>query len=146
MSAVDAVDAFVARLNTVANVGTVYNQMRNAITDSQFKQLFVTNGQVLVWQVTREGTTERDDESQLVQDTHEIVAYGWMGFQDGVSEPIFQQLIESIRDAFRPLESRTFNGAFAWSGPMQCQGPKLVMFTDKLCHYVRLVHPFQELL
>jgi hypothetical protein len=38
-------------------------------------------------------------------DTHDIEISGFMAFQDGVSEPIFQQVIENIRSPFNPLSA-----------------------------------------
>ncbi len=145
MSAATATAAVTARLAAVAGVGpNVYDMVRAAITDAEFKQLFENGSQVLAWQVTRESTTAKDEAMQAMSRTHNIAITGFLSFKDGVSEPVFQALIESICAAFDPYELRHFNGQFDWSGPTQVEAVKLGMLGSVLVHAARLVYPVRE--
>lgn len=161
MSAVDAVTAVWTRLKTVEGVGpNVYNMLREAKTDKEFQQLFVdatTDPEakiVRAWRVTRVGTKAQDKAMQAMSRTHNIEISGFMSYQDGVSEPVFQQAIENISDAFDPLSggsglrrfvSEAFpNGQFDWSGPLQITGPRLGTLGSYLVHAVLLNYPVEE--
>lgn len=161
MSAVDAVDAVWTRLKTVEGVGpNVYNMLRQAVTDMQFKQIFIdaqtdpANPVVRAWRVTRVGTAGRDQNMQAMKRIHKLEISGFMSFQDGVSEPIFQQVVENISEAFDPLNGgsdlRRFvsqqhpNGQFDWSGPFQIEGPRLGTLGNVLVHAVVMTYPVEE--
>lgn len=149
MSAGDAVAAVTARLAAVAGIGPhVYDMIRAATTDAQFQQIFVdgTEQQKIVraWQVTRESTAAKDECLQAMSRTHSVVMTGFMSFQDGVSEPEFQALIEAICAAFDPYPVRHFDGKFDWSGPTQVEQVKLGMLGNVLVHAARLVLPVRE--
>jgi hypothetical protein len=161
MSALDAVSAVWTRLKTVDGVGpNVYNMLRQATTDAAFKQIFVdasTNPAqpiVRAWRVTRVGTAGKDEELQAMSRTHNVEVSGFMSFQDGVSEPIFQQVIENISDAFDPLDGgsnlRRFvsaqypQGQFDWSGPFQIVGPRVGTLSSVVVHSVVMNYPVRE--
>lgn len=162
MSALDAVAAVYNRLKTIDGVGPhVYDMLREANTDAAFKQIFVdattdpTKPVVRAWRVTRVGTAGKDSPFMNAEaDTHNIEISGFMSYQDGVSEPLFQQVIENIRLAFNPLgngsNSRRFvdsdhpEGQFDWSGPLQIVGPRLGMLGSVLVHAVLMNYPVQE--
>lgn len=163
MSAFTAVEAVTTRLAAVTGVGpNVYNMTRAAITDAQFKAIFVdavTNpSQPLVraWQVTREATAAKDEVMNAMSRTHNVVISGFMGFQDGVSEPVFQQLVEDVCAAYDTYEEPTGSalrrfvseayplGQFDWSGPTQVEFVKLGMLGSVLVHAARLVYPVRE--
>lgn len=161
MSAIDAVTAVWNRLKTVDGIGpNVYNMVRASISDDQFQSIFVdaalTPNRVQAWMVTREATGAKDDELNAMSRTHQVVMYGYMGFQDNVSEPIFQQMVEDVCAAFdsyaQPTGSRLRRfvsdefpmGQFDWSGPTQVESLKLGMFGNVLVHAARLVLPVRE--
>lgn len=161
MSAVDAVTAVWTRLKAVEGVGpNVYNQMRLAVTDAAYKQIFVdaqnSPGLVLAWRVTREATRAQDEQLNAMSDTHQIVVLGNMSYQDGVSEPVFQALVETIRAAFNPYSQPTGSslrrfvseqyplGQFDWSGPMSVEYVKPGMLGSVLVHEAKLVYPVRE--
>lgn len=163
MSAQTAVAAVTARLAAVEGVGpNVYDMTRASVTDTQFKAIFVdatTNPEaplVRAWQVTREATRSTDEELNAMSRTHQVVISGFMGFQDGVSEPIFQALVETICAAFDPYSQPTGStlrrfvseefplGQFDWSGPTQVEFVKLGMLGNVLVHAARLVYPVRE--
>jgi hypothetical protein len=163
VSAQTAVAAVTARLAAVVGVGpNVYDMTRASVTSQQFEAIFVdatTNpSQPLVraWQVTREATRAADEDLNAMSRTHQIVMSGFMGFQDDVSEPVFQALIETICAAFDPYSQPTGSalrrfvseefplGQFDWSGPTQVESVKLGMLGNVLVHAARLVYPVRE--
>jgi hypothetical protein len=151
MSAQTAIAAVYALLKTVPGVGpNVYDQIRFSNDDATFRKLFVDAVTdpaapiVRTWMVTREGTPSKDEAMQAYRDTHNIVMTGFMAFQDGVSEPIWQVQIDTIRAIFGAFANRHFGNQFDWSGPPQAEGVKLVFFGNVLCHSVRIIHPVQE--
>jgi hypothetical protein len=163
MSALTAVDAVWNRLKLIDGVGpNVYNMLRQSNTDAGFKQIFIDAATdpahpiVRAWRVTRCATAGKDSPFMNTEsDTHDIEISGFMAFQDGVSEPIFQQVIEDIRLAFNPLSVqgsavRRFvdtahpQGQFDWSGPLQIIGPRLGTLGSVLVHAVLMNYPVQE--
>lgn len=161
MSAVDAVTAVWTRLKAIEGVGpNVYNMLRQSINDAQFNAIFVdatTNPAkpiVRAWRVTRVATASRDESMNATKETHNVEISGFMSFQDNVSEPIFQELIETIKGQFNPLaggaDLRRFvseaypNGQFDWSGPMQVTGPRLGTLGNVLVHAVLMNYPVEE--
>ena len=162
MSALDAVTAVWTRLKAVEGVGpNVYNMLRQSTTDAQFKTLFVdavtdpANPIVRAWRVTRVGTAGRDESLNAAKRTHNIEISGFMGYVDGTSEPIFQQVIENISEAFDPLGANGSNlrrfvdsdhpaGQFDWSGPFQIVGPRLGLLGNVLVHAVVMNYPVEE--
>jgi|GEM_PF-6111215 len=163
MNAVDVIDAVCDRIKTVEGVGpNVYNMLRNSITEAQFKQIFFdattdpANPIVRAWRVTRVGFNDQDEAMNAVRRTHTIEISGFMSYKDGVSEPIFQTLIDAIADAFDPLGGgngsslRRFvdaehpDGRFDWSGPMAASGPRLGTLGNALVHAVVFTYPVQQ--
>ena len=161
MSAIDAVTAVWNRLKTIDGVGpNVYNMLRNSTTDAQFKQIFIdattdpSQPIIRAWRVTRNGTDPRDEVMGAMSRTHNVEISGFLSYKDGVSEPIFQQLIEDICAAYdsyadgsarrRFVDQAHPNGQFDWSGPMKVMGPKLGMFGSALVHSVVLNYPVRE--
>jgi len=159
MSAIDAVDAVWGRLKTVNGVGpNVYNILREATTDVAFQQIFVDASQsqkiVRAWRVTRTATQPRDEVIGAMSRTHTVEISGFMSYQDGVSEPIFQQLIEDICAAFdsyaegsalrRFVDVNHPQGQFDWSGPTNVVTVRLGMLGNVLVHAALLHYPVRE--
>lgn len=161
MSALDAVDAVWTRLRAVEGVGpNVYNMLRQAVTDLAFKQIFIdaatdpAHPVIRAWRVTRVGSAGKDEALQAMRRTHNVEISGFMAFADGVSEPLFQQVIENISNAFDPLEGgsslRRFvsiqypGGQFDWSGPCQITGPRLGTLGNAVVHAVIINYPVEE--
>jgi hypothetical protein len=161
MSAITAVDAVWNRLKTVDGVGpNVYNMLRESTTDLQFQQLFIDattdplNKIVRAWRVTRTATQSRDEVISAMSRTHTIEISGFMSYKDGVSEPIFQELVETICEAYDSYEDGSARrrfvdgghplGQFDWSGPMQVVGIRLGMLGNVLVHAALLNYPVRE--
>lgn len=151
MSATDAIAAVYALLKTAPNLGpNVYSQVRFAKDDAAFKSLFVDSvtdpaqPTVHAWMVTREATPAADEVMQAMSRTHSIVMIGYRGFQDDVTEPLWQTEIEAIAEIFAHYASRRFSDQFDWSGPPKVEGVKLVWLGSYLCHTARIVHTVRE--
>ena len=161
MSAIDAVTAVWTRLKTVDGVGpNVYNMLRESKTDAEFQQIFIdaitdpAHPIVRAWRVTRTATQSRDEVMSAMSRTHMVEISGFMSFQDGVSEPIFQQLIEDVCAAFDSYADgsarRRFTdtghpyGEFDWTGPMQVVGVRLGMLGNVLVHAALLNYAVRE--
>jgi hypothetical protein len=151
MSVQTAIAAIYNLLKTVDGVGpNIYSMIRFSNEDATFNNLFVdattdpSAPVVHTWMVSREATPAADDSLQATSQTHSIVMTGFLGFKDGVTEPLWQAEIEAVCDAFRPLAARRFDNTFDWSGPPMVEGVKLVMFRNVLCHTARIIHPVRE--
>jgi hypothetical protein len=159
VSAIDAIAAVTARLQTIEALGpNVFDMVRNAVTDADLYKLFVvTQGQkrqVLAWQVTRKATAPKDEALSAMSRTHRIEITGYMSFQDGITEPIFQQLIEYLCAAFdsyadgsarrRFVSEQYPYGQFDWSGPMEVADVGHAMLRDILVHRTQLFYPIRE--
>jgi hypothetical protein len=160
MSALDAIDAVWTRLKTVEGVGpNVYNMVRESVTAAAFNDIFVdstdsANKIIKAWRVTRSATSALDKSVGAMSRTHTIEITGFMSYQDSVTEPIFQQLIENVCAAFdsyadgsarrRFVDDDHPLGRFDWSGPMQVVSIRLGMLGDKLVHAVLLQYQAVE--
>jgi hypothetical protein len=151
MSAQTAIDAAFNLLKTVPDLGpNLYPMIRYSNDDAQFKALFVdavtdpAGPIVHTWMVSREATPAKDEAMQAYKRTHTIVLSGYRGFQDGISEPLWQAEIEAICAVFGSFQNRHFDNQFDWSGPPDVQGVRPVFFGSYLCHAARIIHPIQE--
>ena len=144
-----AVAAAAARLETVAGIGPVYNMLSDAVQEAQFKARFSDGTRIHAWEVTREGSTSVDETAQAYSRAQQVVMHGYYSFKDGVSEPVFQALVDAVCLVFDPFAERRFpdgegNAQFDWTGPLQIEGPKFAMKGNYLIHYVRMVFPMRE--
>jgi hypothetical protein len=161
MSAVDAVTAVWERLKTVSGIGpNVYNMLRQANTDADFQQLFVdattdpANKIVHAWRVTRTATQARDEVMSAMGRTHTVEVSGFMSYKDGVSEPVFQQLIEDVCEAFDSYADGSARrrfvsvahplGQFEWTGPMQVIAVRLGTLGNVMVHAALLNYQVHE--
>ena len=127
-------------LGAVEDVGKVYSYRRWAADEASFKNLFVTDGQILAWTITRE-STEAEDFDGGSRDYHAIVIRGWMATKDAdATETTFQNLVEDVRAAFqanRNLEVGSVANA-EFSGRMKVRKVDYVTYGQFLCHYAEL--------
>jgi hypothetical protein len=136
----DIITAVETILSGVTGVGNVYSYRRWAADDASFANLFVNNGIILAWTITRE-STETDDFEQGSHDHHAIIIRGWMGVKDlANTEATFQALVETVRAAFHT--NRTFYLANVenaeWSERMKVRKVDYVKYGQYLCHYAEL--------
>lgn len=147
MIEVSACSAYVkTTLEGVDGIGTVYDSLRKTSSDTKFKEAFMKDGKINSWLITRESSmTDDGQQTGTTTDTHGLVVLGYYGFEDGVSEPVLQALVDSVRRAFNKLSTRRFAEGVYWSGPMQAPSIYLANFGGKLCHVVRLTWPVQTI-
>jgi hypothetical protein len=151
-----AVAAVFAVLQGVQAAGpNLYDQLRFANVDAAFDNLFLDTktvpGQAYIhaWMTTRDGTATADVAMQAGRAVHTIVLTGYRGFQDGISEPLWQAEVDAIASALFPysgrhLETEGSGVYFDWSGPPKIEGVKLVWFGRYLCHTARITHTVEE--
>lgn len=156
MSASNAIAALTAVLKGLPVTGpNVYDQVRYAREDGVFDNLFLdsaTNPQapfIHTWMVTREGTRGVDKVMQAAAATHQVVATGFRGFQDNISEPLWQAELDAIFATLIPyagrhLQTEGNDQYMDWSGPPVIEGVKQVWFGKYLCHTARVVFPVEE--
>ena len=140
MSLDSIIQATATILGQVENVGNVYSYRRLATDEETFKKLFVTDGQILGWTISRE-STDPEEEEQTAHDYHTIVFRGCMGVQDAQNtERTFQNLVETIRAAFQANDT-LFDGAnynAEHCDRMKVRKVDYAMFSKYLCHYGEL--------
>ena len=136
-------DAIKAKLEGIAGIGIVHKKERLAARVADLKALYVSNGQLLGWHIRRVATSEVSPAIGRYTTDHRWQIRGFMAIDDAAdSEIVFDELIESIRAAFRADETLggTIGGTQAPPPTIGAQliesGP--VMFADVLCHGARL--------
>ena len=149
MSGQLATQAVVTRLRSIiGSNANVWDMLSDTTTEKAFKDRYVNAGKVHAWEVTREASNEIEgNQIAAVTVVETIVIYGYMSYQDGVSEPLFQAEVDAIGAAFRPPSARRFDdvpavaGQIDWSGPLSIDGPKPGRLGQALIHYVRMTYP-----
>lgn len=100
-------------------------------------------GMIRGWDITRESTASEDHTVGATQELHTIVMRGFMSVNDAnASEKTFQDLIESVRAAFRA--KRNLNGSAIDSTPMQARTVSAATIGGVLVHYCELTIVAQE--
>lgn len=142
--------AIVATLAAVPDIGVVHAYERYAADYSTLLALYrsPTHGQIRGWHVSRASTTER---GQIFQSSAEVTRWrirGLLGVNDAAATGLLiDELIESIRDAFRA--DPTLGGAVAecaepvqdGESGIQVEGVEFALFGSVLCHSCRLALP-----
>jgi hypothetical protein len=126
-------------MGAVAGVGKVNAYRRNAKTEQDFNDLYVVNGKVLAWDITRESTASTDRTVGATYEEHTLVIRGYMGVRDfDGTEKTFQDLIESVRAALRV--KRNLNGKVLDTTPVQARQVGAAEFgvNKVLVHYCEL--------
>jgi hypothetical protein len=144
----DIITAVTARLTAVTSAKNVYSYVREAKEQAVFAALFkdTVAGNIHTWMVTRQATVTKDEGVGTYRRIHEIAMMGFMSMNDAAnSEGTFQSIIEDVCAAFDPLALRQYGGAYDWSQPVQVEGPTLLMYSQYLCHAVKLIHRVEEL-
>lgn len=140
-------DAIVATLETVADIGVVHGYEPLAKSMQDLRAYYQSRGlqQLRGWYVRRISTQEVGEIFERGVEYATWRIQGYVAVSDaGASEIETQELVESIRQAFR--EDRDLGGAVAsQSAPsrggeigIQVREISTVMFCDVLCHAIRL--------
>jgi len=140
--------AIVAKLNAVSGIGVVHAYERYSKDNARLKQLYCVtpDAPLLGWFIRRPNTHETGN---LQSNTVEVIRWriqGMMALDDAnQSELIFDNLIESVRDAFAQDESLggvvdqcSEPGNDSGETCIQVDDAGPVMFAGVLCHAARL--------
>jgi len=124
-------------LKLVPNIGRVNEYRRAVQSEADFRALFVADGRVLAWDVTRESTISEARTVGATYERHLVVVRGYMGVKDAdATEPTFQALIELIRATMRG--KRNLNSKVLDTTPMQARLVGAATIQGVLCHYCEL--------
>ncbi len=127
-------------LESVPDVGAVYDYLRWTIDPATYEALFASGGKVKFWTISRASVDDARRYTEQVDEVHTVVLRGYLGLDDaGASEKAFQDLIDDVRAALR--EDYTLAGA-AWnSGPEIHTTVEHRQFGEVLCHYCEITFP-----
>lgn len=134
--------AILGKLNGVAGVGVVHDYERYAASMAGLTALYKSGAQLKGWHIRRVATEERSPAVGRYAVTHRWQMRGFWSLDDSAAtEKSFDDLVETIRDAFR-LDD-TLGGVVATCTAEEVAGAQVVdsgpvMFGNVLCHAVRL--------
>lgn len=128
-------------LNGVTDIGKVYDYERWAADWTTFINLFKTTiggvDQIRGWEIGRRSAPEKLFTMGLNLRDHVYVLRGYMGVNDSnATEKTFNNLIESIADAFRSNDR--LNDAAESHDLIQADIIEFRVFGGVLCHYAEL--------
>lgn len=138
-------DLIAAKLATVANVGQVHNFQRNFTDSNQFLAECVdtVNQRVAFWTISRETFT--DTQSSNYENTYVAtwILRGHMAVKDSnETELIFQQVIDDVREEFRPQS--TLSDSVELTRPIQGRIIGYQSVHEAFCHVCELTFETQE--
>jgi hypothetical protein len=149
MALYDIIGAIQTKMSTISGIGTVHDYERWAISWQRFLELYAWTDpdtgerSIRGWTLSRRATTEDRETSASNLTRHQIFCRGIMGLEDSsASEKTFQNLIESVRESFRP-ELYLTDTAFVES-PVEVRTVEVRMIGNVLCHYAELVFNVAE--
>jgi len=130
-------------LESVPEVGAVYDYLRWTSDPSTFEALFAARGQVKFWTISRSSVEDAQRYTEQVDEVHTVVLRGYLSLDDAAaSEKAFQDLVDSVRAALR--ENYTLSGT-AWnSGPEIHTTIEHRQFGEVLCHYCEITFAVRE--
>lgn len=127
-------------LSTVPDIGVVHDYERWSADWAKFLEQFKdpATGKIRGWTITRERSPEVFGAGSSYERGHVMVLRGYMGLHDvEASEKVFQDLIETVCDTFRP--KTTLNGKVQQvEAPLQVDVVEARMLGSVLCHYCEL--------
>ena len=146
-------DSLRTTLLTVTDIGKVYTYERIAITPQTMRaQLAHTDNLIRFWTLSRSSTSEAFLTNAENFVTHALTLRGYLEANDtGPTEPVFQALVEAIRDLLRPivrLESPPGTEIAEVVGPLQVVevGHRLLFGDALLVHYAECTLSTTEVL
>ena len=139
-------DQIANTLAAVPNVGRVHKYIRLIMDREKLDELALDPSQdrVAVWMMHRESVSEELlSTNQETEIHHPFVVLGYLGFKDeDATELIFQQLIDDIREAFRPVN--TLNDVVELRFMVQARSIDYADLHGVLCHRAELTIDVQE--
>lgn len=134
-------DAIAGKIAAVPGSGVVHGFQRYAKREADFRQLYEDAGTIRGWYVRRTGTDESSGALGRTTVVHRWRVQGYRALDDATqSERDFDELVETVRDAFRADE--TLGGVVATTvvgeqAGLQVEDSGPVMFAGVLSHGVR---------
>lgn len=135
-------------LESVTNIGKVYDSVRWSIYEDSFLENFIETisgqDQVITWLITRNNVVSQFGPAQNALGTrihvplkqelvkHDIMIDGFMSFTDNSTEVDFQTLIDSIMADYRNIA--TFSNTAFIRGPINIK-IEMASFGEVLCHH-----------
>jgi len=149
MALYDIIGAIQTKMSEISGIGTVHDYERWAVSWKKFLELYLwtdpDTGEKSIrgWTLSRRSTTEERETTASDQTYHQILCRGIMGLDDdAASEKTFQNLIEEIREKFRPELYLTSNAYI--EAPVEVRIVEVRMAGDVLCHYAELLFRVAE--
>ena len=103
-------------LEGVSGVGTVHDYQRWEIEADNFATLFVSQGRINAWMITRDASLEDERTQKQHYRRHQIRIIGLYALDDSdATENIFADLLETVCSTLR--SDLTLNGTAESSGP-----------------------------
>jgi hypothetical protein len=133
----------------VGETANVYDMLGNPTTEKGFKDRYLNASSIHAYEISREGSMPIEGESsEAISRAENVVIYGYLGWQEGLSEPTFQAEVDAICAAFDPPRLRQFlaeaeeldldTTGLDWSAAPKVEGPRIGKLGQVLVHYVRI--------
>lgn len=121
-------------LQGVAGIGTVHDYQRWEIEADAFATLFVSQGRIHTWMITRDASLEEERAQRQHYRRHQVRIIGLYALDDSdATEKTFSDLLETVCITLR--SNPTLNGAAESSGPPQVRRDDHARFAGVLCHF-----------
>lgn len=142
----DIANRIAALISPIENVGHVYTFRRYVSFEDKFLDLFEheATDSIRAWQITRIGRNDLQTGSRGTNTIeHEFIIEGYLTLSDErESEIIFQELVDTIIDAFRPQTNLTT--VVELHRPAIAEEIGYRFFGNFFCHYARIAISIQE--
>jgi hypothetical protein len=135
-------EAIATVMNTVPAIGVVTAFDPLTTRKEDFERYFKTaaGDEMLGWAITRESTVERDGTTEQNLSEHVMVIRGYHAIGNfGATEPVFQDLVETLRARLRREQRDQLAGAATFVGPPSVRIFEPRRFETYLVHYVEIV-------
>jgi len=146
-------DAIVAKLNAVPGIGKVNAYQRYADEMRDLEAMYVADGVLLGWFVSRVGVVELTAKNRMTIEKNKWLISGFMAINDAnASELVFDDLLDLVRDAFRTEQLEEAPGRIIYRDDIGKQTGIAIddvvpaLFAGVLCHFAKCTLITQQLL
>ncbi|MCK5607335.1 hypothetical protein KAR91_35960 [Candidatus Pacearchaeota archaeon] len=135
-------------LEAVSNIGQVYDYKRYSNEWSSYKELFIKDAKVHVWEIERTGpnafsVVAHGGDGKVKDTTHNIILRGFYGFNDELAtSKTFDTLIDSITDVF--IQKPHLTGEAKIVHIPIVGGVQMGFLGDVLCHIAEINLSIEE--
>ena len=144
--------ALAARLQQVSGVGKAHAWVRftkSGHDSAEFRDLFVRNSRVNVWQITRTGFSDAQSavDQNVVVRTHTLEVYSFISVQDSTgSENFHQDTLDHVADNLRAAPRNLGGACFSHSLVEVTSISRVMFYENVLCHEATLKLTVEEVL